>query len=186
MTKTKNTKKALFVSILSLVICLSMLIGTTFAWFTDSVTSGINKIIAGNLDIELYHDDGATNGYEKVNANTKLFDDIALWEPGAVVYENFELKNEGTLALKYQFSLLAENATKVNGVSLAEALKIAVIEDKTFDGNRDEAKALDYSDFAGFTFTGTLEKGKSYKFVVVIYWEPTAEDNKFNIVQIIL
>ena len=46
----KQTKRALLASVLSLVICAAMLVGTTFAWFTDSVTSGRNTIVAGNLD----------------------------------------------------------------------------------------------------------------------------------------
>lgn len=53
MTNPKQTKRALLMSLLSLLLCCAMLIGSTFAWFTDSVTSGNNKIIAGNLDIEL-------------------------------------------------------------------------------------------------------------------------------------
>ena len=51
MTQTKATKKALFMSMLSMLLCVAMLIGSTFAWFTDSVTSGRNKITAGNLDV---------------------------------------------------------------------------------------------------------------------------------------
>ena len=53
MTKSKNTKRALLASVLSMMLCLAMLIGSTFAWFTDSVTSGKNTIVAGNLDVEL-------------------------------------------------------------------------------------------------------------------------------------
>ena len=49
----KTTKRALVSSVLALLLCLTMLIGSTYAWFTDSVTSGINNIVAGNLDIEL-------------------------------------------------------------------------------------------------------------------------------------
>ena len=51
--KTTSTKRALVLSVLALVICVSMLVGTTFAWFTDEVTSGMNRIQAGNLDVEL-------------------------------------------------------------------------------------------------------------------------------------
>ena len=54
MTKKRSTKRALLLSALSLLMCVSMLIGSTFAWFTDSVTSGKNKIQSGNLDVELY------------------------------------------------------------------------------------------------------------------------------------
>ena len=47
-----NTKKSLVLSALSLLICCAMLVGTTFAWFTDSVTNTENVITAGNLSIE--------------------------------------------------------------------------------------------------------------------------------------
>ena len=53
MTKSKNTKRALLASVRSFMLCAAMLVGSTFAWFTDSVTSGKNKIVAGNLDIEV-------------------------------------------------------------------------------------------------------------------------------------
>ena len=49
----KVSKKALLTSAVALVVCFSLLIGSTFAWFTDSATSGVNTITAGNLDIEL-------------------------------------------------------------------------------------------------------------------------------------
>ena len=78
-------------SVLSLVICCLMLIGTTFAWFTDSASTGINNIIAGNLDMELLHSNGVVKD-EYVTENTKLFvnskGEEMLWEPGAVCYEN--------------------------------------------------------------------------------------------------
>ena len=181
MTKTKNTKKALLISVLSLVVCLSMLIGTTYAWFTDTVTSGVNTIMAGNLDIELYHTNKVDTD-EKVNANTKLFDDIALWEPGAVVYENFKVENKGSLALKYVLSFVAENATEVNGVSIVDALKIAVVEGGFSGNNRDAAKALtNYVDFESFNLSDKLiNKNDAKVYGIVIYWEPTANDNIFN------
>ena len=52
MTNRKTTKKALLGSLLALVLCFSMLVGTTFAWFTDSEFINGNKIQAGTLDIE--------------------------------------------------------------------------------------------------------------------------------------
>ena len=58
MTKTKSTKRALFASVMALFLCFTMLLGTTFAWFTDSVTSGNNIIKSGTLDVEMYWADG--------------------------------------------------------------------------------------------------------------------------------
>ena len=59
MRKKHSTKRALLDSVLSLVLCLSMLICSTFAWFTDSVSSTNNIIQSGNLDIEMYRADGS-------------------------------------------------------------------------------------------------------------------------------
>ena len=58
MTTRKGTKRALLMSVMSLFLCFAMLLGTTFAWFTDSVTSANNIIKSGNLDIELEYWDG--------------------------------------------------------------------------------------------------------------------------------
>ena len=57
--KNFSSKKALFLSVISMVICVSMLIGSTFAWFTDSATANVNTIQAGNLDVELVKADGS-------------------------------------------------------------------------------------------------------------------------------
>ena len=81
MKQTKQTRRALSASILSVVLCAAMLIGTTFAWFTDSVTSGRNQIVAGNLDVELEYataTEGTLGGWTSVNDATDLFGD-GLW-----------------------------------------------------------------------------------------------------------
>ena len=105
MTKHKSTKRALLLSALSLLLCMAMLVGSTFAWFTDSVTSGRNTIVSGQLDVELYYAtlkaDGTWNDYAKVTANTKMFNENALYEPGYTEMVKFKVVNEGTLALKY-------------------------------------------------------------------------------------
>ena len=44
---SKSTKRALLTSVLAMVVCLAMLVGSTFAWFTDTATTGVNKIQAG-------------------------------------------------------------------------------------------------------------------------------------------
>ena len=97
---TKNSNRALLTSVVALILCCSMLIGSTFAWCTDSVSTGVNQIISGNLDVELYNDG------VKVTETTQLFDKVSKWEPGAVAYENLTVANEGDLALKYKLSLI--------------------------------------------------------------------------------
>ena len=100
MEQTK-TKKALIMSVLSMVLCIAMLIGMTFAWFTDTASTGVNKIQAGNLDVKLmYSTDMQT--WKEATEQTKLFDDNALWEPGYTQVVYLKVVNKGNLALKYE------------------------------------------------------------------------------------
>lgn len=110
MNNKKSTKRTLVTSILSLVLCMAMLIGTTFAWFTDSVTSGVNTIQSGTLEIELQYQnedgtwvnaEGVTLDFKKAAGAPK--DEAILWEPGCT-YELPAVKvvNKGNLAVKYE------------------------------------------------------------------------------------
>ena len=101
--KKQNTRRALLASALSLLLCVSMLVGTTFAWFTDSVSSGRNQIVAGNLDVTLEYWNGST--YAEVTGDTKLFNDAALWEPGHTEVAYLKVGNAGSLALLYQLAV---------------------------------------------------------------------------------
>ena len=106
----KTTRKALLLSTLSLVLCFAMLLGTTFAWFTDSVTSSGNIITAGNLDVAMYYADGTEavpddSGW--TDASTGAIFDYDNWEPGYVDVKHIQIANEGTLALKYQVAIVA-------------------------------------------------------------------------------
>ena len=105
----KATKRALLTSVMALVMCVVMLVGTTFAWFTDTASTGVNKIQAGNLDIELQMKDNDGN-WVKAEGKTLTFKtkdnraaDQILWEPGCT-YELPQLRvvNKGNLALKYK------------------------------------------------------------------------------------
>lgn len=120
MTKTRSTKRALVLSALALVMCITMLVGTTFAWFTDVVTSAGNKIIAGNLDIRLLMHDG--DEYVDISDSDKpIFGEgsIAqdnnaqtLWEPGKTQVAYLAIENYGSLALRYTVALDVENVSK--------------------------------------------------------------------------
>ena len=84
MTKTKSTKRALLMSALALITCVSMLVGSTFAWFTDSVTSGSNIIKSGKLEIALLDAEGQSLEGEMIEwaAKDGHAQDEILWEPG--------------------------------------------------------------------------------------------------------
>ena len=113
----KSMKRTLAFSVLSLVLCMAMLIGTTFAWFTDTATTGVNKIQAGNLDIDLVNADGKTVvGKEltwKKAAGAES--EAILWEPGCTYeLEPVKVVNKGNLALKYKI--------EINGIDGDEGL----------------------------------------------------------------
>ena len=141
MTSSKSTKRALLSSALAILMCVAMLIGATFAWFTDTASTGVNKIVSGNLDIELQMKDNDGNW---VNAEGKTLPFLVegkipaegtqiLWEPGCTYYvPEVRVLNKGNLAVKFEY---LPEALGVTG-KLAEVLTFTA---KTFDkeGNED-------------------------------------------------
>lgn len=104
MKKNNATKRALISSMVTMILCVAMLIGTTFAWFTDTASTGVNKIQAGKLDVELVDEKGNPLGesLQWVKASGAEAEEI-LWEPGATYnLQSFKVKNNGNLALKYK------------------------------------------------------------------------------------
>ena len=131
MTSSKNTKRALLASVLSVALCCAMLIGSTFAWFTDSVTNTGNRIQAGNLEIDLLMDKQDGNGYVSIaDGEGDIFDEAeiaqnsnkTLWEPGKTQIVYLGVQNKGSLALKYNILL------DVTDNGLAGALEYAVLD----------------------------------------------------------
>ena len=73
----KATKRALLTSVMALVMCVVMLVGTTFAWFTDTASTAVNKIVAGNLDVDIVGEngvslDGKSLSFKDVNNKTDI------------------------------------------------------------------------------------------------------------------
>ena len=138
MNNKKATKRALLTSVMALVMCVVMLVGTTFAWFTDTASTGVNKIQAGNLDVELQMQ-VTENGVTKwVNAEGKTLPFLVegkipaegtqiLWEPGCTYFvTQIRVLNKGNLAVKFEY---VPEALGVTG-KLAEVLEFRA---KTFD-----------------------------------------------------
>ena len=111
MTNAKSTKRALLTSVVSLILCFTMLLGTTFAWFTDSVTSNGNVIKSGTLDVEMHWTEGtndpAADTTEWKDASKGAIFNNDKWEPGYVEVRHIKISNVGTLALKYQLHISA-------------------------------------------------------------------------------
>lgn len=100
----KSTKRALLSSVFALVLCVAMLVGSTFAWFTDTASTGVNKIVSGKLDVELEYSYDMSE-WKTATSSTKLFNDSTLWEPGVTEVVYLRVKNAGSLALKYTMGL---------------------------------------------------------------------------------
>ena len=116
MTKNRSTKHSLLMSAISLLICVSMLIGSTFAWFTDSVASVNNIIQSGTLDVVLEYKTKWADNWATVNENTKLFKEDALYEPGYTEVVYLRVSNAGSLALKYLLSFNIANDKKSTNI----------------------------------------------------------------------
>lgn len=132
MTKI-NSKKALLSSAFALVLSVAMLIGTTFAWFTDTASTAVNKIQSGNLKVGFQY----WNGEKYVDAkDATLFSEETLWEPGHTEVVYLKVINQGNLALKYRLNTIntfeyqyAKNSDG-NQILLSKYLKIGIADGK--------------------------------------------------------
>ena len=133
MTNRVSTKRALALSLLSMLLCVSMLIGSTYAWFTDTATTAVNKIQAGTLDValEMSTDNGVTwKNAEGETLNFMTADNRAeiLWEPGCTyALPLLRVVNKGNLSLKYEIVI-----TGIDGdAELNKAIEWTIPAEKT-------------------------------------------------------
>lgn len=143
MANLKRTRRALVMSSVSLLLCLTMFVGTTYAWFTDSVTSANNIITAGNLDVELYYRSVGQENWTEVTETTNIFKEDTLWEPGHTEVVKLKVVNAGTLAFIYQLSMkIKTEVASINvlgdGFKLSNYIKYTIIEGE-HDYTREEA-----------------------------------------------
>ena len=192
MTSSKSTKRALLTSVLALLMCVAMLIGTTFAWFTDTASTGVNKIQAGNLDVKLmYSTDMQT--WKEATDQTKLFDDNALWEPGYTQVVYLKIVNAGKLALKYEAGFsknyTSNRGKNVNGdwYRVDNYLKIGTAETTTKFANREDVwsaiAATEKTLAKDVMLTDgwiTLKAGESSNPFAVAIYMPTSVGNEAN------
>ena len=188
MNESTKTKKALRGSLFALFLCIVLLIGTTFAWFTDTASTGVNKIQAGNLDVELQYNHNET--WKNAEGQTLDFQKAAgkeseaiLWEPGCT-YKLPEIRviNKGNLALKYTM--------KVTGVEGDQKLNEVIdwtIDDKALTDTEGNLKANETSnpmtiqghmqESAGNEYQGLSIDGIS---ITVYATQDTVESDSFD------
>ena len=190
MTNSKSTKRALLTSALALLMCVAMLVGATFAWFTDTASTGVNKIQAGTLKMEVTYKNTAGGSFEKVNKETPVFNNNALWEPGHVEYVVLKVRNAGSLALKYKLGINIASetgSTSVDGnaFNLSDYIRFAVLDGDQSSLGRDGLVAAAGNGAAlnaGYTAENHLLAGtdNSEKVVTLVVWMPTTVGNEAN------
>ena len=192
MTSSKSTKRALISSALAILMCVAMLIGTTFAWFTDTASIGVNKIQAGNLDVKLMYSTDMVE-WKEATDQTKLFDDKVLWEPGYTQVVYLKVVNAGNLALKYEAGFsknyTSNRGKNVNGdwYRVDNYLKIGTAETATKFASREDVwsaiAATEKTLAKDVMLTDgwiTLKAGESSKPFAVAIYMPTSVGNEAN------
>ena len=131
MNNKRATKRALLTSVMALVMCVVMLVGTTFAWFTDTASTGVNKIQAGNLDIEVEYRTSSEGDWMTLDNADDLFGTAdTRFEPGHTRVVELRITNAGNLALKYKIGMNVASETAGtnkagNPYKLSNYLKVA-------------------------------------------------------------
>lgn len=188
MNESVKTKKALRGSLFALFLCIVLLIGTTFAWFTDTASTGVNKIQAGNLKVGLEYKNAENETFTSVTEETKVFNDGALWEPGHVEYAVLKVKNEGNLALKYKLGVniaSEKGSTNVNGddFKLSEYINFAVVDGDKSSLDRAALVAAageGQSIKKGYSKESHLDTTGADETVTLVVWMPETVGNEAN------
>ncbi len=189
--KKQRIKKALVSSALALILCVSMLVGNTFAWFTDTASTGINKIQAGTLKVDLQKltDDGTWVSVEGETLDFVANDgrDTILWEPGCTYsLPTVKVVNKGNLALKYtvQISGVVDGSSNINNADLLDVLELSVFVNDTKFFPKDDSvvtlkDALTSKDSDGFAH-GKLAGGASSEELTISLHMKESAGNKYQ------
>ena len=187
---TKSSKRALLLSALAIVLCIAMLIGTTYAWFTDTASTAVNKIQSGNLGVQLEYSKDFSE-WKNVTEVTKLFEDSTVWEPGRTEIVYLRVKNAGTLALKYTLGIYnLYNSTGKNVLGnkyrLSDYVKLGAVEADAAYADRaaaisavqDSAKTLNSIGDTGVV--GADLATNTTKVYALVLYMPTEVGNEAN------
>lgn len=120
--KQPDTKSVLLhtylTSLLSMVLCVCMFCGTSYAWFTSEVSNTGNEIYIGTLDVDLQNKDGKS----LAGSDEKLFDSGVRWEPGYTALETIKVVNKGDLAFRYVLSFTEGNITSSDDTNILKSV----------------------------------------------------------------
>ncbi len=195
MTSSKTTKRALLGSVVAMLVCFTMLLSTTFAWFTDTAVSASNNIVAGNLDVVLEYKNDWDDSWAPVSETTKIFKEGALYEPGYTEVVYLRVSNAGSLALKYNLMVNVTNekgSINVEGdpFMLSDNLQIGTYVQNEYDGDANYADILMPFMFgtreAALSNVGTLTKLSEANSVINSDAPVLAGDKTAQVIAIVL
>ena len=153
MTNQKTLKRALVTSIIAMFLCFTMLIGTTYAWFTDSVTSENNIIKTGTLDITMEWANGkeapASATWKDASQGAIFNND--LWEPGYTEARHIKIENVGTLALAWTLAIVPNGEVS----ELADVIDVYIYGANKYAASNAKQVA-DRDNLDSFQYVGTL------------------------------
>ncbi len=178
MNESRSLKQRLIAAVLTLVMLTASFVGTTFAWFTDQVTSVGNKIQAGSLQVDLSHKVGNDWVSLKQNPDHKIFD-YDKWEPGYTRVETLKVDNLGSLALKYRLSIEADKSTQElgrNGESLSDVIDVYVSYGESSSSSFEAIKNSDAWDHKG-TLTDVMNDPASFLSGELLPYGKTLDEN---------
>ncbi|MBQ7349118.1 MAG: hypothetical protein IJW47_03900 [Clostridia bacterium] len=111
MNNAKSKKVGILMNLIAIVVSMTMLMGATFAWFTDTESSDSNIIKSGELSVGAYWLDATIDPQQTEISDWNKFSDGAVfnydkWEPGYVEAKHLMVVNEGNLAFKYKLLIM--------------------------------------------------------------------------------
>ena len=126
MENIKMLRKSLISSVISLMLCFTMLVGSTFAWFTSSVVSENNVIKSGSIDVAFsYREPGDT---EYKDASSGPIFNSSIWEPGRIDAKILKIENIGSLAFRYKLVFSADINVRAGEYNLADVIDVYVLD----------------------------------------------------------
>ena len=155
-----STKNSLVLSALSFVLCIFMLFGVTFAWFTATEESDVNVVKTGTFDATVWFHNtyiaadagdattpGAlpTGGQWVVFNGNKVFDDVTLL-PGESVVRYIKFENNCDYAVKFDLVLPNKTGSEYTTNGAAASLNVYTAQDvagETAVGNMTLLSSLD-------------------------------------------
>ena len=177
--RNKYKKIALCVSLLLVAAWCILGTGASLAWFVDTDEEVKNVFHFAEFELEVSHrlEDGT---WEKIEQDTKIFDDEALYEPGYTQVVYLKIENKGTVPFDFKTAVSVTDytlATNIFGQSfqlqdyLKFGLTTADTEEELFEkvATRNLAKELAVMPLSNYsTETASLDaKGTVYMALIV-------------------